>query len=68
VLDVPATAQALANAVLRGLDCGAVDEPEALAATGLSRERLLALARRSGGPTTVGSSSQTADTAADQEG
>ena len=28
VLDEPATAQALASVVLRGLDCGAVDEDE----------------------------------------
>jgi hypothetical protein len=46
VLDEPATAQALATAVLRGLDCGAVDEDEVLAATGLERDRLLALANR----------------------
>jgi hypothetical protein len=28
VLDEPATAQALAVYLLRGLDCGALDEPE----------------------------------------
>jgi hypothetical protein len=48
VMDEPATAQALAAAVLRGLDCGAVDEAEALAATGVDRGRLQALARRAG--------------------
>jgi citrate lyase beta subunit len=46
VMDEPATAQALAGAVLRGLDCGAVDEAEAAAATGVDRGRLEALAHR----------------------
>lgn len=46
VLDEPATAQALAAAVLRGVDCGAVDADEAMAATGCDLDRLLALARR----------------------
>lgn len=49
VLDEPATAQALATAVLRGLDCGAVDEDEVLEATGLERDRLLGLAQRRSG-------------------
>jgi hypothetical protein len=46
VLDEPATAQALATAVLRGLDCGATDEPEVTTACSLTRPALLALARR----------------------
>jgi len=45
-LDEPATAQALASFVLRGLDCGALDEAEAVAGTGLGRAGLEALARR----------------------
>jgi hypothetical protein len=47
VMDEPATAQALAGAVLRGVDCGAVSQEEAAAATGLDRSRLEILARRS---------------------
>lgn len=46
VLDEPATAQALASAVLRGVDCGAVDLAEAVEATGCTPEHLLRLARR----------------------
>ena len=46
VLDEPATAQALASFVLRGLDCGALDETEAVSSTGLGRTGLEALARR----------------------
>ncbi|GAB6900492.1 DUF6986 family protein [Kineosporia succinea] len=46
VMDEPATAQALANAVLRAVDCGACDEAEVVAACGLDRPALLALARR----------------------
>lgn len=46
VLDEPATAQALATAVLRGLDCGAVDEIEVYEATGIERDELLTLAKR----------------------
>lgn len=45
-LDEPATARALAGAVLRGVDCGAVEEAEALAATGLKRSVLDRLAGR----------------------
>jgi hypothetical protein len=40
VLDEPATAQALAATVLRGLESGAVDDAEASAATGLDRAAL----------------------------
>ena len=47
MLDEPATAQALAAAVLRGVDCGAVDLAEAVARTGCTPEQLLGLARRS---------------------
>ncbi len=46
VLDEPATAQALASFVLRGLHCGALDEAEAATVTGLDRARLEALAQR----------------------
>lgn len=46
VLDEPATAQALAAAVLRGVDCGAVDLDEAVGLTGCSPEQLLGWARR----------------------
>ncbi len=46
VLDEPATAQALASAVLRGVDCGAVDLAEAVDATGCTPEQLSRLARR----------------------
>ena len=46
VLDEPATAQALASTVLRGLECGAFGEREAFAATGLDRAALGRLARR----------------------
>ena len=46
LMEEPATAQALAGAILRGLDCGAVGEEEAMAATGVDRRRLEVLARR----------------------
>jgi hypothetical protein len=46
VMDEPATAQALATAVLRAVDCGACDDDEATKATGLDRAHLLTLARR----------------------
>lgn len=46
VMDEPATAQALAGAILRGLDCAAVAEAEAAAATGVDRRQLEVLARR----------------------
>ncbi|MGX5655090.1 DUF6986 family protein [Geodermatophilus nigrescens] len=46
VLDEPATARALAGVVLRGLDCGAVDDAEVAAATGLDRPVLDGLAGR----------------------
>ncbi len=45
-LDEPATVVALAGFVLRGLECGAVDEAEVAERTGLGRERLAVLARR----------------------
>jgi hypothetical protein len=48
VLDEPATAQALATFLLRGLHCGAVDGEEVSATTGLSHHALHALARREG--------------------
>ncbi|MGZ4611104.1 MAG: DUF6986 family protein [Actinomycetes bacterium] len=40
VLDEPATARALAGYLRRGLDCGALDEPEVEAAAGLTRATL----------------------------
>ena len=40
VLDEPATAQALAGFLVRGLDCGALDEAETYALTGLDRADL----------------------------
>jgi citrate lyase beta subunit len=50
VLDEPATARALAAVVLRGLDCGAVDDDEVRAAGGPERPELDKLAgRRPGG-------------------
>ena len=50
VLDEPATARALAAVVLRGLDCGAVDEGEILAAGGPDAGLLAKLSgRRPGG-------------------
>jgi hypothetical protein len=48
VLDEPATALALANAVLRAVDCGACDDDEVAKITGLDRVALLAMARRPG--------------------
>jgi citrate lyase beta subunit len=47
VLDEPATAQALASFLARGLRCGALDDAELASATDLSPEALDALARRS---------------------
>ncbi len=46
VLDEPATARALASVVLRGVDCGALDDAEVAAATGLGRTELDQLAGR----------------------
>jgi citrate lyase beta subunit len=43
VLEEPATARALAGFLARGLDCGAVTEPEVTALTGLDRPGLDAL-------------------------
>ncbi len=48
VLDEPATAQALATAVVRGMDCGATSSDEVSRDCGLSRDQLLRLARREG--------------------
>jgi len=47
VMDEPATARALADFVVRGLDCGAVDADEVEALTGIDRARMDVLARRS---------------------
>jgi OHCU decarboxylase len=49
ILDEPATAYALASFLVRGVDCGALDGDEVLAATGLDRASLNGFARRSGG-------------------
>jgi citrate lyase beta subunit len=48
VLDEPATAQALAAFVARGLDCGALTEAEVRELTGLDRAAVDSYARRSG--------------------
>ena len=49
VLDEPATARALADVLLRGLDCGALAAAEVDEATGLDTRALAALAHRAGG-------------------
>ena len=46
VMDEPATARALSDFVVRGLDCGATDEAEVHELTGLDRSAIDALARR----------------------
>jgi citrate lyase beta subunit len=46
ILDEPATARALSDFVVRGLDCGALDEAEVIEATGLETATLLLMARR----------------------
>src|SRR6476469_1570118 len=46
VVDEPATAQALAAFLLRGVHCGAIDDAEVLARAGGGRGKLDALARR----------------------
>ncbi len=46
VMDEPATAQALAAFVVRGLHCGALDDAEVVAGTGVDRPTLEALAQR----------------------
>jgi citrate lyase beta subunit len=46
VMDEPATARALSGHLLRGLDCGALDEAEVTVPTGLTREALERLAGR----------------------
>jgi citrate lyase beta subunit len=45
-LDEPATAKALARFVLRGLDCGAIDQQEVASRTGVDHGALMALAGR----------------------
>jgi len=47
VLDEPATARALTGYLLRGLDCGALDEAEVIAVCGLDRPGLVDLSERS---------------------
>ena len=46
VLDEPATARALADFVVRGLDCGATDDAEVAELTGIDRLTIDRLARR----------------------
>lgn len=46
VMDEPATARALSDFVVRGLDCGATDEAEVRDLTGLDRPAIDRLARR----------------------
>ncbi len=46
VLDEPATARALSDFVVRGLDCGALDQAEVLDAASLDRPTLLSMANR----------------------
>ena len=46
VMDEPATAQALAAFVVRGLHCGALDDDEVVAGTGVDRRTVEALAQR----------------------
>ena len=46
ILDEPATARALSDYVVRGLDCGAFGEAEVVAATGLEPGTLMMMARR----------------------
>lgn len=50
----PATARALAGYLLRALDCGAADEDEVSARSGLDRARIAALARAGLGGTSTG--------------
>ena len=49
ILDEPATARALSDFVVRGLDCGALSEAEVVEATGLEQGTLLVMARRPAG-------------------
>jgi citrate lyase beta subunit len=49
VMDEPATARALSDFVVRGLDCGATDEDEVERLTGLDRVAIDRLARRAPG-------------------
>ena len=46
VLDEPATARALADFLLRGIDCGALSQTEVTEGTGLDAHRLAGLAHR----------------------
>ncbi|HEY7815398.1 MAG TPA: aldolase, partial [Nakamurella sp.] len=51
VMDEPATAQALAAFVVRGLHCGALDDAEVTSGAGVDRAALEALAQRRPLPT-----------------
>ena len=46
ILDEPATAQAMASVLVRGLQCGALDEDEVAGRVGADSARLLELYRR----------------------
>ncbi len=46
MLDEPATAKALAAVLVRGVDCGALDDDEVLEAAAVDRETLSVLAGR----------------------
>ena len=46
VLDEPATARALADFLLRGIDCGALSDDEVASATGLDTRAVMTLAHR----------------------
>ena len=66
VLDEPATARALTGYLLRGIDCGALDESEVVAVSGLDRTGLLALP--DGGPSGSGCVAQVQHTAGQRRG
>ncbi|MEV1054229.1 aldolase/citrate lyase family protein [Streptomyces sp. NPDC049887] len=53
IMDEPATAKALGGYLLRGLDCGALDDAEVARLTGLTRAELDAFARPRRGDLTV---------------
>ncbi|MFD7614935.1 DUF6986 family protein [Streptomyces sp. NPDC059828] len=53
IMDEPATAKALGGYLLRGLECGALDEAEVTGLTGLSRSGIEAYARPRRGGLTV---------------
>jgi citrate lyase beta subunit len=68
VLDEPATAQALAGFVARGLDCGALDAAEVREQTGLDRAAIDRYARRAPSPFPPGDEVQSPATPNAEEG